>query len=467
MRIKKFISLLILLSLIINVFSQEFIDVKKIKQSTKDYSEFGASYFGKGIVYCSNTRDNIIISRHSEEIKSFYNVYYAPITDTAKKVNSDFLSTIINTIYNDGPITTNGKILVFSRNYELQKSINKKEETKVGLYTCNLIDSVWSNPVAFPYNDVKYNFGHPSINNEGNALYFTSDKPGGYGKFDIYVSYFKNGNWAAPENLGTEINSSGVELSPFIFQDNRLYFSKNNFDSTYTYDICYSDFQNGNWTKPIRLSEPINSKFNDFSFICDNTTENGYFSSDRNGNDDIFKFYSTLPAFENCDTLIERNYCYHFVEGKTVDLDTMPVVYEWDFGDSTKEKSFEVDHCFPGPGAYNVSLNMIDTLTGDIYKMIASYLLSVEDAVGPYIICTDNIKVGVVAEFDAGQTILPDKKIDQFIWNFSDNKKFVGQKISRTFEKPGIYQINLGVTFDKDETGKVQKQCVVKEIVVE
>ncbi len=466
MRMKELISLFILFSLVINVFSQQFIEIKKIKQSTKDYSEFGASYFEDGIVYCSNTRENIIISRQNTENKSLYNVYFAPLNDSAKNTNVEGLLKIVNTIYNDGPISSNENTIVFSRNYEPEKFVTK-EITNVGLFISNKVDNIWQNPVSFPFNDKKYNFGHPSINKSGNTLFFTSDQPGGFGKFDIYVSYFKNGTWSAPENLGKEINSSGIELSPYIFQDNRLYFSKNNFDSTYNFDIFYSDLQNGNWTKPIRLNEPINSSFNDFGFICDNTTENGFFTSDRKGNDDIYKFYSTLPAFESCDTMIERNYCYHFVEQKTVDLDTMPVVYEWDFGDSTKEKSFEVDHCFPGPGAYNVSLNMIDTLTGDIYKMIASYLLSVEDPIGPYIICTNDVKVGAAVEFDGSQSILPDKKIDQFIWLFSDNKKFVGQKISRTFDKPGIYQINLGVTFDKDETGKVQKQCVIKEIIVE
>jgi hypothetical protein len=466
MIIIKNILLIVLLALTAKVFSQSFVEIKRIKQSTKDYSEFGASYFGNGIVYCSNTRKNIIISRQSEENKSFYNVYYAPLNDSSQKTNTSILTDIINTNFNDGPVTTNGKILVFSRNYEPKKSENN-EKTNVGLFICNKKDSTWLNPIPFPYNDEKFNLGHPSINNAGNALYFTSDKPSGFGKFDIYVSYLKNGNWSTPENLGKEINSSESDLFPFIFQDNRLYFSNNNFDSTYTFDIFYSDLQEGHWSKPIRLSEPINSKYNDFGFICDNTTENGFFTSDRKGNDDIFKFYSILPAFEIFDTMMERNYCYHFVEEKTVDLDTMPVVYEWDFGDSVKVKSFEADHCFSGPGAYNVSLNMIDTQTGEIYKMIASYLLSVEDPTGPYIICENKVKVGTAIEFDGSETNLPDKIIDQYIWSFSDNKKFVGKKITRIFDKPGTYQVYLGVVFDKDKTGKFQKKCVFKEIVVE
>ncbi|PIP54875.1 MAG: hypothetical protein COX07_02885, partial [Bacteroidetes bacterium CG23_combo_of_CG06-09_8_20_14_all_32_9] len=104
---------------------------------------------------------------------------------------------------------------------------------------------------------------------------------------------------------------------------------------------------------------------------------------------------------------------------------------------------------------------------GDIYKMIASYLLSVEDPVEPYIICPETSKIGENIEFDGSQTNLPDNIIDQYIWFFSDNKKFIGQKITRTFDKPGIYRINLGVTFDKDKKGDFQKKCVFKDIIIE
>jgi len=465
MNIKAYIFVFSFISIAINAFSQQFIEVKSIRQSTRDYSEFGANYFEDGIVYCSNKRDDIIISRQGSENQSFYNVYFIPPSKISKKQNTEFLDASINKLYNDGPLTSNGSVLVFARNYEKNKGAKDKTNT-VGLFVSNKINNTWSEPIPFPYNDEKYSLSYPSINKEGNTLYFSSDMAGGFGEYDIYVSFFKDGKWSAPQNIGKSINTSSKEISPFIFQDNRLYFSSNN-DSLNKFDVFYSDFIDNNWQTPFRLADPINSRNNDFAFICDSTTENGYFTSDRKGSDDIFKFFSTLPAFETCDSMLEKNYCFHFAEGKTVDLDTIPVIYEWDFGDSTKEKTFEADHCFPGPGSYNVSLNMIDTITGDIYKMIASYLLSVDDPIGPYIVCAEKAKVNSAIEFDASQTNMSENKIDQYVWLFSDDKKFVGQKIIRSFEKPGVYRINLGVTFDKDESGTYQKKCVFKDIVVE
>jgi hypothetical protein len=294
--------------------------------------------------------------------------------------------------------------------------------------------------------------------------------PGGRGSFDIYVSHFKEGKWSLPENLGSEINSENSELFPFIHSSGRLYFSSNN-NGSKTFDIFYSDNTANEWHKPVKMFEPVNSAYNDFAFICDSTTENGYYSSDRKGTDDIFEFFSTLPVFEVCDTMIERNYCYHFEEAKTVDLDTIPGIYEWIFSDSTKIKSEQTDHCFPGPGTYNVTLNMIDTVTNEFVQTIASYDLTIEDPIEPYITHPESIKAGNAVEFDAGQTNLPDKKLKQFVWVFSDGKKYVGQKIMRSFEKPGNYSIQLGVTYsEKAVKGKeeiLQKRCVLKEITVQ
>ncbi len=451
-------------------FCQEFTDVKNTRPSTRDYSEFGASYFENGIMYCSNSRENIFVSRQGDNNESFYDIYFKPVKGKADKYTLAFIDSVLNSTYNDGPVSANNNTLVFARNFYLKKN-SKKEKAKVGLFLCYKKNSRWSEPVAFPFNNESYNIGHPSISKDGNTLYFASDMPGGYGSFDLYVSYLKKGTWTAPKNLGKEINSEYSELFPFIHSSGRLYFSSNN-NGSKTFDIFFSDNTSDEWQKPVKMYEPVNSAYNDFAFICDSTTENGFFSSDRKGTDDIFEFFSTLPVFDICDTMIERNYCYHFEEGKTVDLDTIPGIYEWVFSDSTKIRSEQTDHCFPGPGTYNVTLNMIDTVTNEFVQTIASYDLLIEDPVEPYITCPDTIKTGSAIEFDAGQTNLPGKKLKQFVWIFSDKKKYVGQKILRSFESPGIYSIQLGVTFGEGEEIKgqpenLQKRCVTKEIVVE
>ena len=220
MNIKAYIFIFSFISVAINAFSQQFIDVKSIRQNTRDYSEFGANYFEDGIVYCSNKREDIIISRQGSENQSFYNVYFIPPSGISKKQSTEFLSASINKLFNDGPLASNGYVLVFAGNYEKNKSSNK-EKINVGLFVANKVNNIWSEPIPFPYNDEKYNLSYPSINKEGNTLYFSSDMAGGFGEYDIYVSFFKDGKWSAPQNIGKSINTSSKEISPFIFQDNR------------------------------------------------------------------------------------------------------------------------------------------------------------------------------------------------------------------------------------------------------
>jgi len=459
---RKFVIILIFNAVVLQLFSQNLIEIKPIKPSTRDYNEFGANYYNNGIMYCSNIKNNIIISRQNDDNQSFYDLYYYS-EDKKNKENVNALFEKLNLKYNDGPLTYNGNFIVFARNYT-EKKQSKNERTNVGLYYCNKVNNNWSEPLPISFCNSNFNYSYPSLNKEGNTLYFSSDLEGGEGKYDIYVSFFKNNNWTNPINLGKNINTAEDDISPYIFNNKRLYFASN---KTSNFDIYYSDVDEKNeWQKPFALTEPINTRYNDFAFICDSTTENGYFSSDRKGTDDIFKFYSVLPSFETCDTMPERNYCYHFEEAKTVDMDSIPAIYEWNFGDSTIVKSYEADHCFSGPGEYNIILNMIDTITGKLYKMIASYMLSVEDPIAPYIDCPDSASKNTQIIFDASKTNMPENKIDQYIWQFSDNIKLVGDKVHRTFEKPGIYRINLGVAFDKDKSGNIQKKCVFKDIKI-
>ena len=82
----------------------------------------------------------------------------------------------------------------------------------------------FKNLEPFPHNEVGSATGFGTLNPAGNILYFSSNRPGGHGGFDIYVSYLKNGEWTYPENLGAKINSAGNEITPF-FDGETLYFS--------------------------------------------------------------------------------------------------------------------------------------------------------------------------------------------------------------------------------------------------
>lgn len=129
----------------------------------------------------------------------------------------------------------------------------------------------------------------PSITADGKTLYFSSIRPGnidfGEGNYnsDIYVSHMdENGSWSKAENLGPIINTSGNEKSPYMHSDSKtLYFSSDGHPGLGGYDIFFSKYRDGEWTKPINMGYPINTKENDIGFIVSTNGKKAYFSSNK------------------------------------------------------------------------------------------------------------------------------------------------------------------------------------------
>ena len=99
--------------------------------------------------------------------------------------------------------------------------------------------------------------------------------------------------------------------------------------------------------------------------MTDDNFENGFFSSNRRKTDDIFSFTEDLVQFTHCDSMQKNNYCFLFYDEFQNENDSIPVKYEWDFGNGMKKTGLKVKHCFPGPGKYEVKLNIIESLRGD------------------------------------------------------------------------------------------------------
>ena len=150
----------------------------------------------------------------------------------------------------------------------------------------------WAGERNFPFNSKKNNTGYPCFTADGGALFFASDEgTGGYGGYDLYVSYRKDNGWTKPVNLGPTVNTPGNEIAPF-FDGNNLFFASDWHPGLGGMDIFRADQQNGQWTKVTNLATPVNSSFDDYSFIFDGGKNTGYMVSNRNGSrggEDIFR----------------------------------------------------------------------------------------------------------------------------------------------------------------------------------
>lgn len=129
------------------------------------------------------------------------------------------------------------------------------------------------------------------------TLLFASNKAGGYGGYDVYISFLKKGTWTEPENLGSTINTSYDEVAPFLAKDGRtLYFSSNTTDGIGGLDIFKSKFNEikKQWSDPQNLGIPINSSEDDTNFRLDAQGLKGFFTSARKegfGGKDIYTAY--------------------------------------------------------------------------------------------------------------------------------------------------------------------------------
>lgn len=174
-------------------------------------------------------------------------------------------------------------------------SANRQEKLKHKTRTVGIASASFQSAVA---NDVKFIFAdggdhslmHPAIHADGNTLVFSSDKAGGSGGFDLYVSSRSaEGIWSEPKPLSA-INTAGNELFPSFGQNGKLYFSSDGMSGLGCLDIYTAEFASGTAKNVTHLSYPVNSAYDDFGFTVSQDGKFGYFTSDRLGSDDIYKF---------------------------------------------------------------------------------------------------------------------------------------------------------------------------------
>ncbi len=430
------------------LFAQSF-KVVPLPIST-DYNEFSpVIYKGKFLVFCSDRKNEFVKLITDTSGRYLTDLYQIDLKDSTGH-SIHLFSKDITTPFNEGPasFSTDFSVIYFTRNLHLftkPKDIENKKNN-LGIFIATATDTGWINIRSFPFNSDDYNMAHPALSADGKYLYFASDMPGGYGGSDLYVCRKHGKKWSKPKNLGNKINSPANEFFPFIHSLYRLYFASDRNGGLGGLDIYYADQNKNRWQKALPLDTPFNSTADDFGIYVDSSFESGFFSSNRNGNDDIFKFVFQFPSFENCDSLQDPILCYDLYEEHALENDSMPLEYEWDFGDSTKAQGGEVNHCFSKPGHYVVKLNVINTITNEISYNDATYNLDIADFIQPKIHSNDTVEVNKPTLFTASAEKFPDLMNVKFFWDFGDGNKGKGKTVTHAFSEQGIFKVRLVIT---------------------
>lgn len=273
------------------------------------YSDFAASFYEQGLIFSSD-RDtgNLARYRHTWNSRDFLDLY---------KVNADSISN--NTVVKlDGDVNTrlhestsvvtkDGLTMYFTRNNFLDGKKYKDQNgvIRLKIYRADLIDGEWTNIVELPFNNNSYSVAHPVLSPDEKKLYFVSDMPGSHGESDIFMTeIIGNGTYGPIVNLGKNINTAARETFPFITNDGVLYFSSDGHQGLGGLDVFATKITFGNFNEPIvNVGRPINSQYDDFTFIMDHESKEGYFSSNRTGGlgeDDIYAFVEQEPLVLDC-----------------------------------------------------------------------------------------------------------------------------------------------------------------------
>ncbi len=232
----------------------------------------------------------IIFTRNVKGNEDFYT---STIKDGEWQKAKSLSSNINTPNYNEGAqsISPDGKYLFFT-------GCNRPDGAgRCDIYVCRREGNDWSKPInlgaAINTSDWE---SQPSISADGNTLYFLSNRPGGFGGYDIWKSNLDvTGSWTKPVNLGPNINTPYDEGTPFIHADGQtLFFSSDGWPGLGQKDIFYSKIQSdGTFSKAVNLGYPINTFNDEFGFIVTADGQEGLFSSDLDGgfgDVDIYKF---------------------------------------------------------------------------------------------------------------------------------------------------------------------------------
>ncbi len=265
--------------------------------NTKDV-EYAPNFYGKGIVFTSN-RGTVKGKNYYERTgKNYENIYATATTGKNRWSKVEPLNKAINTDYNEGVASfdNNNRIL-----YYTQCNGNKGKESGCRILQTQNEGNTWSEPtvVEIPNPDSLL-IAHPSINADGNRIYFTAEFRDGFGGKDIWYSEKQGTSWSAPVNAGSKINTVGDEEFPFIHPSGTLYFASNGHKGIGGFDIFFCDWEDGDWTEATNLKSPVNSTGDDFGFVLDETKELGYMSSNRfggKGEDDIYSVIAIPLVF--------------------------------------------------------------------------------------------------------------------------------------------------------------------------
>ncbi len=276
--------------------------------------------------------NTLIFTRNERSNEDFYSSTRKDTTwTTAEPLEG------VNTTDNEGAqsISPDGSWLVFT-------ACNRSNDGSQGscdLYWSQLKNDSWTKPVPFSASINSSDWdSQPTISADGKTIIFSSRRPGGRGKEDIWMTTRQSsGKWSKPENLGPGINTGGVEQTPFLHPDGQtLYFASDSLPGMGGLDLfVVRRTSDSTWGAPRNLGYPINTKANEVALTVSLNGRTAYYATNRSGGMGGLDIYSfELPEYARPQPVT-------YVRAQVRDAQTeQPLVAKIEFADLGTGRSF-------------------------------------------------------------------------------------------------------------------------------
>ncbi len=230
---------------------------------------------------------------------------------------AESISPFINSSFNEGActISADGRTLIFT-------SCNGRQSMgSCDLYITYRVGDSWSIPknLGPTVNSIDWE-SQPALSADGKTLYFASSRPGGLGARDIWVTQLEGTDWTKPQNLGSNVNTSEDDITPFIHVNGQsLFFSSKGRQGMGGYDMYLCTKEGNGWSKPVNLGYPINTFNDEVGIFITADGQNAYFSKEISEHGTIVR--SDIMKFQIMnDTLIRNTSSY--ITGRVLNEET-------------------------------------------------------------------------------------------------------------------------------------------------
>jgi flagellar motor protein MotB len=369
----------------------------KINSERPDYAPF--MHPSDSVLIFTSRRDEEIVIDDINERKNedLYFVEKGFIDGTWSY--AERFSGVINSQYNEGSATLSpdGRTLYFTRCDE------PNGYGSCDIYIADFLGGDWTNirNIGPNVNSSAWD-SHPNITPDGKALYFTSNRKGGFGKSDLYVTRrLEDGTWTTAENLGPTINTIEDEVTPFFHQVNQtLYFSSTgHLKNLGGYDIYKSRWLDDHWESPKNVGPLVNSNANEYYFSIDGKGTRLFYASAKKDqhkaeykqNFDLYSF--PMPMEARPDAIVTlRGYLIDSITGHPVT--GIVLVIDRDQGIEVAPKHINKYGYF--------EFDLINNHKYDIYIQGENFLTIKEDVT----LSGDTTFVEITKSFDAGKAMV-------------------------------------------------------------